>query len=1174
MPVWLRRTLLSLGAALLLAVLAAAFVLTHLELPWVKQRIATAAGFELDYDKLELTGLRGLHLEKLVVLNPPEVRATARELLRLDTLDVTWTLSDLPKVEQLTARGLTAQLVFDESGASSFPPSKEPAPPSPGLSKQLAATMKAPRDFDGASVKDVSVTVLRTGGGKLVERVSVSGLALDAKAQADGAGWKLDATLGDALEVARNEARASMKLAMQLQLDARAATLGIDLATSKQTFAPDLAVSELLHVKAAAAFQPEKGQVSIELEPSKLAGVANVEGALVLHDDAALPPELTRAAADAKLGPLLALLPAGAVPFTLDDGDLSLDATGVTLSAVPRFKTLQLDVTAKQLRMPDVSAGAVKLAVSADPASTPDAVTARATLDVETLETADVKLPSGHLELKVAGLTPAPASPARVAGDVALSLELPSLTAKAGELRIAADEVALEATAPLPQRAPFALKADLPLGALRVKDATGRQLLNAPARLQLDLTQATLDLDGRAQAVLDVAKVHATLDATKAADDLAYTLALETPELGIALPFLDEETAGRAPWRQLSAKLDSQGKVTGLGAAAPAIDHRTTLAMPRLDWDRVQGRDVVLALRSKGDALAHEGDAELKMGRLRAGMKQLGPQHLAAAASVDRRKLSLRTTLATRTGPKLSLSTALAFDAARKALKTNAKLELKDAEGAAPLLVALDLSPAALDLKKLQLGLTLDGAVHGLVESLTPAGEVKLAPELQETVGFEGTGALDVTGFRWQEEGLTLNVPALKWRSQMHAEGPKRTARSTLELERVSFSQSDRRTIATNVAQQLDFSIEGALAKGALSLKQTVRAATIEQRPALPVPVKNASFALTANREAGGLIHLSDIEVKNPETSTELSMRGTLDLSDKRRQLTVRGTLKQDLAALKLPELFEGRGGVELAFRVASPELDVFRTRSKLKFKDVHLKLPDNGIEVEGLEGEVAVNESVRFGSDGIALTKEIDTNPYSMLRFADQHPLLSTSSFITAQRISSPYGEMKPFAGNLTINQNVVSMSQLELGLRGGRVTGQCTVDLQGQETTMEAHVRATGVQSSRGEPFDGNAAVVISVKDRSVNGRAEVLRIGNQHLRDLLDIQDPQHVDPGINRIRYALTVGYPEHLRLVFDHGFASMKISFGGAARLLKVDDVRGIPVGPLLSRALASVSLPE
>ena len=140
--------------------------------------------------------------------------------------------------------------------------------------------------------------------------------------------------------------------------------------------------------------------------------------------------------------------------------------------------------------------------------------------------------------------------------------------------------------------------------------------------------------------------------------------------------------------------------------------------------------------------------------------------------------------------------------------------------------------------------------------------------------------------------------------------------------------------------------------------------------------------------------------------------------------------------------------------------------------------------------------------------------------------------------------------------------------------IRDRCTLDLQGPKSTLEAHVRATGVQSSRGEPFDGNAAIVVSAHDRSINGRAEILRIGNQHLRDLLDVQDPQHLDPSINRIRSALSVGYPEHLRLVFDHGFASMRISFGGAARLLKIDDVRGIPVGPLVSRALASVQLPE
>ena len=147
-------------------------------------------------------------------------------------------------------------------------------------------------------------------------------------------------------------------------------------------------------------------------------------------------------------------------------------------------------------------------------------------------------------------------------------------------------------------------------------------------------------------------------------------------------------------------------------------------------------------------------------------------------------------------------------------------------------------------------------------------------------------------------------------------------------------------------------------------------------------------------------------------------------------------------------------------------------------------------------------------------------------------------------------------------------------MGVRGGRITGQCVLDWRGRHSTLEARVRATGVKSSRGEPFDGNAAVVISGKDRSVNGRAEILRIGNRHLLDLLDLEDPHHTDPATNRVRYALSVGYPEHVRVSFNQGFGRIRITMGGLARFLSIDEIRGIPMGPIFDRAIESMSPPE
>jgi len=190
------------------------------------------------------------------------------------------------------------------------------------------------------------------------------------------------------------------------------------------------------------------------------------------------------------------------------------------------------------------------------------------------------------------------------------------------------------------------------------------------------------------------------------------------------------------------------------------------------------------------------------------------------------------------------------------------------------------------------------------------------------------------------------------------------------------------------------------------------------------------------------------------------------------------------------------------------------------------------------------------------------------MLRFADQHPLLNRSGFFSISHLKTPFVSIAPLVGNLEIEQNVVSLRQFEMGVRGGNITGQCGITWNGAKSTVELHVRASGVQSSHGEPFDGNIAVAISAADRTIDGRAEILRIGERHLLDLLDLQDPVHVDPAMNRIRTALHFGYPDSLRLVFDHGFASAQLELGGLARLIRINEVRGIPMGPIVDQMLS------
>jgi translocation and assembly module TamB len=336
-------------------------------------------------------------------------------------------------------------------------------------------------------------------------------------------------------------------------------------------------------------------------------------------------------------------------------------------------------------------------------------------------------------------------------------------------------------------------------------------------------------------------------------------------------------------------------------------------------------------------------------------------------------------------------------------------------------------------------------------------------------------------------------------------------------------------------------------------------------------PLGDLALDLSADRSAEGVVHISDLKIGNVRGGTALAVTGNVDVGEGRHSLALTAKLDQDLAPLStVPNRFRGQGKVTLDANVTSPDLASYRVRAAVKGSDVTVSLPREGIEVHAANGEVPVDVVLDTGSGGLALRRTEGRSPYSMLRFADQHPMLSRTGFLSIASVKTPFFAIAPLVGNLEVEQTVISLRQFEMGVRGGRITGQCSVDVDGAKSTLELHVRASGVQSSHGEPFDGNIAVAVSFADRTVDGRAEILRIGPRHLLDLLDMQDPLHVDPAINRIRGALAFGYPDKLRLVFDHGFASAHLELGGLAHLISIGELRGIPMGPLVDRMLAPV----
>jgi translocation and assembly module TamB len=60
----------------------------------------------------------------------------------------------------------------------------------------------------------------------------------------------------------------------------------------------------------------------------------------------------------------------------------------------------------------------------------------------------------------------------------------------------------------------------------------------------------------------------------------------------------------------------------------------------------------------------------------------------------------------------------------------------------------------------------------------------------------------------------------------------------------------------------------------------------------------------------------------------------------------------------------------------------------------------------------------------------------------------------------------------------------------------------------------------------------------------------------------------------VRLGLKIGYPKRVRLHFAHGFASLAVELGGLAGAVRIDEIKGIPIGPAMARFLAPVLAEE
>lgn len=1221
--------LLASGALLIVGAIAA--VLLYADAPWLKPHlcvlIARATGIEIDYESLRLTWPGELVVRDLAVRAPAELRAASPELLRVGALRVESPLATLvrgtPIVESITADAVEFTLALDEQGRSSFDyltgsssGSEASATPPSKLGEVLLGSELPLRRL---RLTDAQATLVWIAQGQVVGKDALRGLTVEADAEARDTGVALHVRLGSTaapltLTLHRSrrdqpEQAISLHTSMDLVATAQSARAALELEVHQQNITQDLPPNQRAAVAAEVRFDPARERTEIVLSRVAVGDdIVRGEAKLELSDHGA--SVLREAHAEADLGRLARLLPPWLVPFSSTRGQVRLDAKDLALDAPTRPASAELEAEDLELELAlpqgTLRAQGVRAQVRATPRD--GGIFAEGTLAAGQVHveqpglrvrsedvsvafaehwSADDRL-TGQAELELAALDVQSAQPirctrARVRLDNALSMRAP--LAQGAEATLEASCAALERRGALPLHASHAtlwahaqalpastldLTAKLGAQQARLHRADGTTLLDDPLALEFALSDVGLDVDGlersqgRAQARASAGALVASVEATLHQGRLDYGARASAPRLA-AVKGLEGVMPQALRYADAELTLRSKGRLTRL-TAAPELEHESELRLGRIALRGVSADALTLRARSRGTVHKHAGALEATLERLAFEGAAIGEAHLSLTGSRDGQRTELALRLDSPSIPKLSAQAALEVSDADGSLRYTAQAALSELGPLAPLATKLT---GGLDVTRLDVTARSQGSLHGLL-----AAASEPAPD-RAARGGQGDLELEVRELRWAEHDRLLIAPRAVASTRFELGPAHHRFETDLRVDALELRVGELRFDAEGWRDHSTVQVTGDITEGVLELSQRASVRSLRQNLAAAYPIGELSWSLRALRDRDGVIKLSGLELENRAGGTVLSASGGVLFSEDHHQLSLQSSLRQDVAALSTqPASFTGRGKVTIELSVASPNLQVFQTSAVLHVQNAHVRLPRAQLALEAMDGEIPVLLDFTLSRAGPRLLRGVQINPYATLRFADQHPMLSTRSFVSIDRVETPLATFAPFAANLTVEQNVVSLAQIELGVRGGTVTGNGLLQWNPSGSTLELNVHASGVRSSRGEPFDGNAALSVNLADRSVRGRADILRIGRRHLLDLLDLQDPHHADPSMNHVRRALRLGYPDRVRISFNHGFAHAGVSFGGLARFLRVADVRGIPIGPLVERTLRTLQLGE
>jgi hypothetical protein len=905
-------------------------------------------------------------------------------------------------------------------------------------------------------------------------------------------------------------------------------------------------------------------------------------------------PGLTLTGVEARL---LAVRPPSSAPAVAASA-----APDVTVAADPLRQLWPLEVT-----------GAIKVASVTTPTQHARAlaVETHATVrsaDVDATFTATLESLGGAASLQglrveaTAKLAPG-ATPLDTTGDIAAHGTIASLRDATGKR---AKDVRWRGGAQLrggaPARASFALDATtfvLPGLAQSLGPAFG----GGPLHAEVEVSQITIDpsdpAKSRGEAHLSASYGRATVDAT-----IAGSMAQVTWKGKAAVPRVVMAAAPAAaatrPTQTTRPTQLSGIAITSTGHATPGaagsgrglrFDHDTAIELGSVTASGAAMRGVHLRAAGSGSATHYDGKLDAALASITSAGKSLGGSKLQLATKLDLTRPSVELHL---TGAQPATDLRLLASVGPRSAGHAVRWQARGTVGNLAALAAL--LPPGPDWRRLAIDVDGSGTATGVITGVR-GGVPVLALDPAATARGVQKLALTVRELHYRDLELTsADIAAMTIETELSL-GETRAAILDIAVPQLAAVSRGVKLGAEALALRLEASFAhrrgGPPMAGELAVKLTVRARSARQTVLPWYALAAPELSLTVSGDVTQKLVLA-MQLANPGAGTKVELAGDLerDLGDPaagvlgRSSLALHGTLEQKLDSLNAaPEKLRARGHLAMPFQIESGDLSLFRTTAKLTLRDVSIELPARKLRIAQVRGELPVTQEIVITQAGPERVGQGERGLFSQLRFPDYRPFAGSGDYLSIGELTYAGKSYGPVAGNARIDRDIVAVDQLELTALGGKITGQCLAELRGVDTQLAFRGKLTGIQpsvpallpSSEGgqaapstDKLDANTAIVITPYRYGLEGRMEIVRIGRAHLLALLDLWDPFRADVAANRVRLALKVGYPEQVRLHFSRGFASLAIDLGGLAGVVRIDEIRGIPIGPALAHWLAPI----